>query len=197
VRPDDAAVDESVGVAVPRARDSRGRREHVARLPARGRGLCRVSTRTRRVSHFHQKATRVAFPPNSDSGSARHDEVQFSRVPAPPVTLNAPQRTSAPPPTFTQARVLIDPLASETRRISVLGETDPHSAGFHHHCALVTYAHAFLTLERRDPKAPRPAWPDTAADAAAAATRPTLLGRPLPNLLPTRRPRPTHAPPPT
>jgi SRSO17 transposase len=30
-------------------------------------------------------------------------------------------------------------------------------AGFHHHCALVTCAHAFLTLERRDPKAPRPA----------------------------------------
>jgi SRSO17 transposase len=30
-------------------------------------------------------------------------------------------------------------------------------AGFHHHCALVTCAHAFLTLERLDPKAPRPA----------------------------------------
>jgi SRSO17 transposase len=29
--------------------------------------------------------------------------------------------------------------------------------GFHHHCALVTSAHAFLTLERLDPKAPRPA----------------------------------------
>jgi len=29
--------------------------------------------------------------------------------------------------------------------------------GFHHHCALVTVAHAFLTLERLDPKAPRPA----------------------------------------
>jgi SRSO17 transposase len=29
--------------------------------------------------------------------------------------------------------------------------------GFHHHCALVTLAHAFLTLERLDPKAPRPA----------------------------------------
>jgi SRSO17 transposase len=29
--------------------------------------------------------------------------------------------------------------------------------GFHHHCALVTCAHAFLTLERQDPKAPRPA----------------------------------------
>ncbi len=28
-------------------------------------------------------------------------------------------------------------------------------AGFHHHCALVTCAHAFLTLERLDPKAPR------------------------------------------
>jgi len=27
--------------------------------------------------------------------------------------------------------------------------------GFHHHCALVTCAHAFLTLERLDPKAPR------------------------------------------
>jgi len=30
-------------------------------------------------------------------------------------------------------------------------------SGFHHHCALVTCAHAFLTLERLDPKAPRPA----------------------------------------
>ena len=29
--------------------------------------------------------------------------------------------------------------------------------GFHHHRALVTCAHAFLTLERLDPKAPRPA----------------------------------------
>src|SRR4051794_16240198 len=29
--------------------------------------------------------------------------------------------------------------------------------GFHHHCALVTCAHAFLTLQRLDPKAPRPA----------------------------------------
>ena len=29
--------------------------------------------------------------------------------------------------------------------------------GFHHHCALVTCAHAFLTLERQDPKALRPA----------------------------------------
>jgi SRSO17 transposase len=28
--------------------------------------------------------------------------------------------------------------------------------GFHHHCALVTCAHAFLTLERQDPKVPRP-----------------------------------------
>ena len=29
--------------------------------------------------------------------------------------------------------------------------------GFHHHTALVTCAHAFLTLERLHPKAPRPA----------------------------------------
>jgi SRSO17 transposase len=29
-------------------------------------------------------------------------------------------------------------------------------AGFHHHCALVSCAHAFLTLERGHPKAPRP-----------------------------------------
>jgi SRSO17 transposase len=29
--------------------------------------------------------------------------------------------------------------------------------GFHHHCALVTCAHAFLTLERLSPKAQRPA----------------------------------------
>lgn len=28
--------------------------------------------------------------------------------------------------------------------------------GWHHHCAMVTAAHAFLTLERLDPKAPRP-----------------------------------------
>lgn len=28
--------------------------------------------------------------------------------------------------------------------------------GFHHHCALVTCAHAFLTLERLSPKVPRP-----------------------------------------
>ncbi len=28
--------------------------------------------------------------------------------------------------------------------------------GFHHHCALVTCAHAFLTLERLDPKVRRP-----------------------------------------
>jgi SRSO17 transposase len=28
--------------------------------------------------------------------------------------------------------------------------------GFHHHCALVTCAHAFLTLERLDPEAQRP-----------------------------------------
>ncbi len=33
------------------------------------------------------------------------------------------------------------------------GRKDP---GFHHHTALVTCAHAFLTLERLDPKAPRP-----------------------------------------
>ena len=30
-------------------------------------------------------------------------------------------------------------------------------AGFHHHCALVSCAHAFLTLERLDPKVRRPA----------------------------------------
>jgi SRSO17 transposase len=30
-------------------------------------------------------------------------------------------------------------------------------AGWHHHCALVTMAHAFLSEERLDPKAPRPA----------------------------------------
>ena len=30
-------------------------------------------------------------------------------------------------------------------------------AGFHHHCALVTCAHAFLTLERLCPRAQRPA----------------------------------------
>jgi SRSO17 transposase len=29
--------------------------------------------------------------------------------------------------------------------------------GFHHHCALVSLAYGFLTLERLDPKAPRPA----------------------------------------
>lgn len=30
-------------------------------------------------------------------------------------------------------------------------------ATFHHHCALVSCAHAFLTLERLSPKVPRPA----------------------------------------
>jgi SRSO17 transposase len=39
--------------------------------------------------------------------------------------------------------------------------------------------------------------PDTAADGAAPAARPALLGRPLPNLLPTRRPRPANALQPT
>ena len=39
--------------------------------------------------------------------------------------------------------------------------------------------------------------PDTAAGGAAPAARPALLGRPLPNLPPTRRPRPTRALPPT
>jgi SRSO17 transposase len=29
--------------------------------------------------------------------------------------------------------------------------------GFHHHCALVTAAHGFLTLERQNPNRPRPA----------------------------------------
>ena len=29
--------------------------------------------------------------------------------------------------------------------------------GFHHHCAIVTAAHGFLTLERLDPKVQRPA----------------------------------------
>ena len=39
--------------------------------------------------------------------------------------------------------------------------------------------------------------PDTAAGGAAPAARPALLGRPLPNLPPARRPRPTHTLPPT
>ena len=39
--------------------------------------------------------------------------------------------------------------------------------------------------------------PDTAPGGAAAAARPALLGRPLPNLPPTRQPRPAHPLPPT
>jgi SRSO17 transposase len=66
--------------------------------------------------------------------------------------------------------------------------------GFHHHCALVTCAHAFLTLERPDPK-PH-GRPDTAPGGAAPPARPPLLGRPLPNLPPAHRPRPAHTPPP-
>jgi SRSO17 transposase len=59
--------------------------------------------------------------------------------------------------------------------------------GFHHHCALVTCAHAFLTLERLSPKAQRPG-PDTAAGGAALAAHPALLGRPLPHLPTTSQP---------
>jgi SRSO17 transposase len=63
--------------------------------------------------------------------------------------------------------------------------------GFHHHTALVTCAHAFLTLERLDPKPRRRS--DTAADHAAPAAPPAPLGRPLPHLPPASRPRPTPA----
>ena len=63
-------------------------------------------------------------------------------------------------------------------------------AGFHHHCALVSCAHAFLTLERRDRK--RCGRPDTAADGAPPPARAALLGRPLPNLPPADRPQPAH-----
>jgi SRSO17 transposase len=67
--------------------------------------------------------------------------------------------------------------------------------GFHHHTALVTCAHAFLTLERLDPK-PR-GRPDAVAGGAAPAARPTLLGRPLPNLPPTHPARAANALPQT
>ena len=62
-------------------------------------------------------------------------------------------------------------------------------AGWHHHCALVTCAHAFLTEERLDPKAR--GRPDTPQ--AVLLLQPTgVLGRPLPHLPTTRRPQPTH-----
>lgn len=67
--------------------------------------------------------------------------------------------------------------------------------GFHHHCALVTCAHAFLTLERMCPK--RGGRPYTPAGGAAAAAPPALLGRPLPHLSPARRPPPARPLPPT
>ena len=53
-------------------------------------------------------------------------------------------------------------------------------AGFHHHCALVTCAHAFLTFERLCGELG--GRPDAAASGAAPAAPPALLGRPLPNL---------------
>jgi SRSO17 transposase len=62
--------------------------------------------------------------------------------------------------------------------------------GFYHHCALVTCAHAFLTLERLDPK--RGGRPDTAADGAAPAARPALLGRPLSHLSAACRSQPAR-----
>ena len=67
--------------------------------------------------------------------------------------------------------------------------------GFHHHAR---------SSPARTPSSPRNGCaqkprgrPDTAAGGAAPAARPALLGRPLPHLPPTRRPRPTHALPPT
>jgi SRSO17 transposase len=62
--------------------------------------------------------------------------------------------------------------------------------GWHHHSALVTVAHGFLTLERlcREPRG----WPDTPPDGAGPPARPQVLGQPLPNLPPARRPRPAH-----
>ena len=69
------------------------------------------------------------------------------------------------------------------------------TVGFHHHCALVTCAHAFLTRGTARPKSPA-AGLTLPAGGAAPAARPALLGRPLPNLPTTRRPRPTRPLPP-
>src|SRR5207245_1307162 len=69
-------------------------------------------------------------------------------------------------------------------------------SGFHHHTALVTCAHAFLTEGSACAREPG-GRPDTAAGGAAATARAALLGRPLPNRQTTRRPQPTHALPQT
>jgi SRSO17 transposase len=68
-------------------------------------------------------------------------------------------------------------------------------AGWHHHTALVTCAHAFLTKSASTQKLS--GRPDPARSRAAATARPRLLGRPLPHLPPTRRPQPTRPLPPT
>ena len=66
--------------------------------------------------------------------------------------------------------------------------------GFHHHTALVTCAHAFLTLERLDPKPS--GRPDTPPGSAAAPARLQVLDRPLHHLPADDRPRrPTPSPP--
>ena len=63
--------------------------------------------------------------------------------------------------------------------------------GFHHHCRA---RHLRARLPHRSnacARKPR-GRPDAAADGAAPAARPALLGRPLPNLPATRRPRTTR-----
>jgi len=49
------------------------------------------------LSHFHQKATRVVVPPNSDSGSARHDELQSRPLLLPSGSVSAPLIHHKPP----------------------------------------------------------------------------------------------------
>jgi hypothetical protein len=62
--------------------------------------------------------------------------------------------------------------------------------GFYHHMALVTCAHAFLTLERLDPKFC--GRPDAGRGGAAPTARPALLGRPPPHLQAASRSRPAR-----
>jgi hypothetical protein len=67
--------------------------------------------------------------------------------------------------------------------------------GFHHHCAIVTAAHGFLTLERADQIAS--GRPDPPSGSLTAPVTPEVLNRPLLHLPTGDRPRQTPPPPPT
>ena len=64
--------------------------------------------------------------------------------------------------------------------------------GWHHHTALVTAAHGFLTLERLHPKSG--GRPDTARHGKGAATPVQVLDRPLLDLRSAHRARPARLP---